>query len=182
MACAVLISTAGSRRCRLPRVRPESVAWQSIEAPLLKGYDSSAKTTLALFRRVMVALNEQFHHDDTKARSNCWPVEKSVQSWKSVDAYNLQRPMTTDQNFGSSDDLFSDRCSLPIERRVVSLCRRGAIRLFSDRVSFESRQIRRRGTRNRESGMLRKCCCFHFLLHMLQLPHVPQLLNLPHTA
>ena len=64
----------------------------------------------------MVASAEQLHHEETKTRSNWCPIEKSVSSWKSVDVYNLQRPRITDQQFGSSEDLFLDHCSLAIDR------------------------------------------------------------------
>ena len=64
----------------------------------------------------MVASAEQLHHEETKTRSNWCPIGKSVSSWKSVDVYNLQRPGITDQQFGSSEDLFLDHCSLAIDR------------------------------------------------------------------
>ncbi len=82
----------------------------------------------------MVKLSEQFHHRDTKTRSERSRASESVRSWKSVDSFSgpVASPlfssaapvvnltdhgsMITDQQFGSSDGLFIDHCSLVIER------------------------------------------------------------------
>ena len=63
----------------------------------------------------MVARNEQFHHDGTPPRlqGTGYGLQRVGIS---VEFYNLQRSMITDQKFGISDDLFIDHCSLVIER------------------------------------------------------------------
>ena len=69
----------------------------------------------------MVALDEQLHHKDTPSRlqGTGYRLQRggvSARSRKSVDVYNLQRSMITDQKCGISNDLFIDQCSSVIER------------------------------------------------------------------
>ena len=63
----------------------------------------------------MVALNEQLHHNDTQPRlqGTGYGLQRVGIS---VDVCRLHGPRTTDQKFGSSDDLFIDHCSLIFER------------------------------------------------------------------
>ncbi len=58
----------------------------------------------------MVALNDSLTKNPESVRKNLW------QSRRYVEVYNRQASMITDQNFGSSDGLFIDPCSLIFER------------------------------------------------------------------
>ncbi len=63
----------------------------------------------------MVALHEQFHPNGTPSRlqGTGYGLQRDGET---VDVCNLHGPRTTDQNFGSSDGLFIDPCSLIFER------------------------------------------------------------------
>ena len=63
----------------------------------------------------MVALGEQFHHNGTQPRLQGTGY-RLQRGGETVDVCNLHGPQTTDQNFGSSDGLFIDPCSLIFER------------------------------------------------------------------
>ncbi len=55
----------------------------------------------------------------TSISSAASAVNKSTESEKSVDVYNLQRSMTTDHKFRTADDLLIDHCSLIFERSTT---------------------------------------------------------------
>ncbi len=50
--------------------RPEIAGPKSLGTPQLEEYDSNTRTRWAFSKGVMVALNKQFHHNGTRARSN----------------------------------------------------------------------------------------------------------------
>ncbi len=69
----------------------------------------------------MVALSEQFHHPGARPglQVTCYGLQRcgeSGESKKSVDSYNHQGSMITDQKRRTSNDLFIDHYSLVFER------------------------------------------------------------------
>lgn len=67
----------------------------------------------------MIALSEQFHHKDktTVPRRGLQVTGYGLQrGGESVEFYNLQRSLITDQKLGTPDDLLIDQCSLIFER------------------------------------------------------------------